>query len=299
MTLPTAPEGWAIHLSRLLNAVQATHGGDRFPINIAAIAYDYSRQVFPDAPITRVDGMNLSKRFEGALVPNDNGEWGIFYNENIRSTGRRNFTLAHELGHYLLHRERGTIQCEPRQMLDWKSEYGQIEAQANTFASFLLMPLDDFRTQIKGQKPTMELMRHLKNRYQVSLSAAILKWLDITEKRAMIVIGKEGFIDWARSSGPLLKSGVFYRARQEVTELPSASLAARRDVLIDNVAGVIHPKGVWPNNEDVQEMMVLSRDGEITTSLLIYPDDAPNRFIEADEEPELMDTYTKFALNNH
>ncbi len=298
MTLPTAPEGWAIHLSRLLNAIHAAHGGDRFPIDIAAIAYDYSKQVFPDAPITLVAGMNMSNRFEGALRPNESGEWGIFYNENIRSTGRRNFTLAHELGHYLLHRQRGAIQCEPRQMLDWKSEYAQIEAQANTFASFLLMPLDDFRTQINGQKPTMELMRHLKNRYQVSLSAAILKWLDITEKRAMIVIGKEGFIDWSWSSTPLLKSGVFYKARQDVIELPSASLAARRDALIDNITGITHPKGVWANNEEVQEMMVLSRDGEITTSLLLYSDDAPNRFIVDDEEPELMDTYTKFALSN-
>jgi len=183
-------------------------------------------------------------------------------------------------------------------MLDWKSEYGQIEAQANVFASFLLMPLDDFRAQINGQKPTMELMRHLKNRYQVSLSAAILKWLNITEKRAMIVIGKEGFIDWAWSSGPLLKSGVFYRARQDVVELPSASLAARRDAAIDNIAGMTHPKGVWPNNEEVQEMMVLSRDGEITTSLLIYPDDPPLRFSPEEEEPELMDTYSKFALSN-
>lgn len=297
MTLPTTPEGWAIRLSQLLNVV-ASHRGDRFPISISTIARDYSQTVFPDAPITRVDGMNLSKRFEGALIPNDNGEWGIFYNENIRSAGRRNFTLAHELGHYLLHRQRGAIQCEPRQMLDWKSEYGQIESQANIFASFLLMPLDDFREQIKGQKPSMEMMRHLKDRYQVSLSAAILKWLNITEKRAMIVIGKDGFIDWAWCSEPLLKSGVFYRARQDVIDLPAASLAARRDATLDNVTGVLHPKGVWLNNEEVQEMMVLSRDGEITTSLLIYPDDAPNRFLVDDEEPELMDTYTKFSMNS-
>lgn len=295
MTLPATPEAWANHLSRLLNAIQSAHGGDRFPINIAAIAYDYSRQVFPDEPVALVQGMDMSKRFEGALVPNGKGEWGIFYNENIISSGRKNFTLAHELGHYLLHRQRGIIQCEPREMLDWTSEYGQIEAQANIFASYLLMPLDDFRVQIKGQKPTIELMRHLQDRYQVSLSAAILKWLAITDKRAMIVIGKEGFIDWARSSSPLLKSGVFYRARQNVTELPGASLAARRDISIDNIKGVIHPKGVWPNNEEVQEMMVLSQDGEITTSLLIYPDEAPFKRYEDDEEPEQIDTYEKFT----
>ena len=54
--------------------------------------------------------------------------------------------------------------------------------------------------------------------------------LTITDKRAMIVVGKEGFIDWAWSSEPLLKSGVFYGARQEVIELPPASLEARNRI---------------------------------------------------------------------
>ena len=60
-------------------------------------------------------------------------------------------------------------------MSDWRFEYGQVEAQANKFASFLLMPLDDFRQQISGQKIEMELLRHLSDRYEVSITAAILK----------------------------------------------------------------------------------------------------------------------------
>jgi len=94
-------------------------------------------------------------------------------------------------------------------MLDWKSEHGQIEAQANTFASFLLMPLDDFREQIRSQAITMALMRHLSDRYEVSITAAILKWLGITDKRAMIVVSKDGFIDWAWGSKRLFKSGIY------------------------------------------------------------------------------------------
>ena len=44
--------------------------------------------------------------------------------------------------------------------------------------------------------------------------------MTITKKRAMIVVGKDGFIDWAWSSEPLIKSGIFYAARQSVIELP-------------------------------------------------------------------------------
>ena len=298
MTLPTTPEHWAIHLSRLLKMVQDAHGSDRFPIKIAEIAQDYSRQVFPDEPITLVQGMRMSQKFEGMLLPNPHkkGEWGIAYNENIQSRGRKNFTLAHELGHYLLHRKISPagIECEPRHMMDWKSEYAQIEAQANIFASYLLMPLDDLRDQIKGQKPTMALMEHLASRYGVSRIAAVLKWLDMTDKRAMLVVGKDGFIDWSRSSEPLLKSGIFYKARQDTIELPAVSLAAKRDSAFDNHSGLKQPKGVWPGNEEVFEMTVLAKTGEITTTLLIYPDDSPNRFVEKKEEVTL-DTYEKFT----
>src|ERR1700730_5628356 len=33
--------------------------------------------------------------------------------------------------------------------------------------------------------------------YKVPITAAILKWLGNTDKRAMIVVSKDGFIDWA------------------------------------------------------------------------------------------------------
>ncbi len=299
MNLPTTPEGWAIHLTKLVKVFHEAHGLERFPINVADIATDYSRQVFPEAPITKVEGLPMSKNFEGMLIPHldGNGEWGIVYNNTITSEGRINFTLAHELGHYLLHRTLSPegLQCSNRAMLNWKSERGQIEAQANTFASYLLMPLDDFRAQIRGEPITMDLMRHLSDRYEVSITAAILKWLGLTDKRAMIVVGKEGFIDWAWSSDPLIKSRIFYRARQQVIPLPEKSLAARQDIFIDNTTGVVHAKGVWLGNEEVHEMTVFSPQNEMSISLLIYPNDAPDQYWGDNiDEPKEWDTYDQF-----
>lgn len=299
MSLPTTPQGWAIRLTQILSLHQAAHDLPRFPIDVAALAQDFSRQVFPDAPITMVGGLNLSKGVEGMLLPRPggSGEWGIVYNDSIRSQGRRNFTLAHELGHYLLHRKanpRG-LQCTNRNMADWDEARNRIEGEANTFASYLLMPLDDFRTQIKGRSIDIDVMTELSNRYAVSLTAAMLKWMTITDKRAMIVVGKEGFIDWAWSSEPLLKSGVFYRARQVVTELPPASLAAQEVDWDTGRHGHHHPAGVWAGSEPVREMTVFSPGNEMSISLLLYPDRAPSRWemAELEEEPTL-DTFDKF-----
>ncbi len=282
MKTPTTPEGWAIRLSKLIKAFHDIHGLDRFPIDVSQVAGEFSRQVFPDAPITMInggkfskkfDGGKFSKKFEGMLMPcpKGTGEWGIIYNDSITSPGRINFTLSHELGHYLMHRHLHAegIQCSRRDMLRWNSEYGKMEAEANTFASFLLMPLDDFREQISGEKISVDLVRHLADRYQVSLTATILKWLSITDERAMIVVGRDGFIDWAWSSKALIKSGIFYRAKQVVTPLPEQSLAAARNPLVDNEAGKLHPAGIWVGNEEVHEMTILAKDGR-SISMLLY-----------------------------
>ena len=300
LSLPTTPQGWAIRLTKILSLHQAAHGLPRFPIDVAALAQDFSRQVFPDAPITMVGGLDLSKGLEGMLMPHPSGsgEWGIIYNKAIRSPGRRNFTLAHELGHYLLHRQAnpGGLQCTSRNMADWDAARNRIEAEANTFASYLLMPLDDFRARIKGRAIDIDVMTELADRYAVSLTAAILKWMTITDKRAMIVVGKEGFIDWAWSSEPLIKSGIYYAARQTVIELPAASLAARGVDMETGRHGVRHSAGVWKGSEPVYEMTVFSPSNEqMTISLLLYPDRAPSRWelAELEEEPTL-DSYDKF-----
>ena len=299
MSLPATPQSWANRLTKILSLHQAAHGLPRFPIDVAALAQDFSRQVFPEAPITIVKGLQLSKGVEGMLMPHPSGsgEWGIVYNETIRSAGRRNFTLAHELGHYFLHRNThpGGLKCTNRNMADWDEVRNKIEGEANTFASYLLMPLDDFRAQIKGRVIDIEVMTELSDRYAVSLTAAILKWMTITDKRAMIVVGKEGFIDWAWSSEPLIRSGIYYAARHTVVELPAASLAAQEVDWDTGRYGRLHPAGIWLGAEPVHEMTVFSPGNEMSISLLLYPDRAPSRWemAELEEEPTL-DTFDKF-----
>ncbi len=300
MSLPNSPIKWAVHLSKLVKHFHEIHGLDRFPIKVADIARDYSAQVYPQAAITLVEGQDFSDRFEGALVPkpDGSGEWAILYNSAIASSGRINFTLGHELGHYLLHRHLSgeAIFCSKNAMWEWDSEYAQMEAQANEFASSLLMPLDDFREQTKGfTRPSIQDFEHLSRRYDVSLTAAMLKWLSITTARAMIVVSRDGFIDWSRSSDPLFKSGVFFKARQITTELPSQSLAALQETSIQALAGKMLSVGIWPNQEEVFESVIHSEYHGTSISLLIYPHEAPSRWmrLEQDEEPDLEDSYDR------
>jgi hypothetical protein len=300
MNLPNSPIKWAVNLSKLVKLFHEIHGLDRFPIKVADIARDYSAQVYPQSAITLVEGQALSNGFEGALVPkpDGSGEWAILYNSAIASSGRINFTLGHELGHYLLHRHLSgeAIYCAKNAMREWDSKYAQMEAQANEFASSLLMPLDDFREQTKGfTRPNIQDFEVLRRRYDVSLTAAILKWLSFSTARAMIVVSRDGFIDWSRSSDRLLKSGVYFKAKQNTTELPSQSLAALQDTSMQALAGKMLPAGIWPNQEEVFESVMHSEHHGTSLSLLIYPHEAPNRWIrlEENEESEVEDSYDR------
>lgn len=291
MALPSTPEGWAIQLSKLL---ALTMGDTPFPVNVRELAIEYSRNAFPAEAITLIQGADLSNAIEGMLHPKGNGEWGIFYNTNISSSGRQNFTLAHEFGHYLLHRhlQPQGFECGNRELHDRGLQ--NIESEANRFASVLLMPPKDFREQIAGTTPNLELMRHLAKRYEVSITAAMLQWLEFTDQRAMVVAGIDGFIDWARSSPALFKSGLYYRARQEITELPLNCLANQKVSLLELVLEKKHPSGVWLGREPVEEF-VLFQKGNRTISLLIYPKHGISYFTD-DEEP-LEDIYDRISKN--
>lgn len=270
MTQPLTPVRWAIDISLILNTAL---GRDHFPIDIGEVAREISRQKFPDDPISLVKGDNLPS-FEGALVraPQDKKGWGILYNSAITSEGRINFTKAHEFGHYLLHRHDHPqgFRCGESHVVRWDSVHGQLEHEANVFAANLLMPLDDFRRQIAANvRIDVDMISHCAKRYKVSLIAAVLRWLSYTDMRAVLVVSKDGFIDWARSSDAALKTGAFFRTSRGPIEIPSRSLAARQDLLIDNRSGEMLPAGVWFPREEVREMTIFSEQYRFAISLLL------------------------------
>ena len=210
MAPPTSPEGWAIRASLML---RQTLGADRFPVDVEQLALEWSKVLDPKAPITRVRAKPL-EGFEGVLVDGrDRGKgWGIVYDEATRSEGRRRFTIAHEFGHFVLHRDeasQGGFQCRQEDLAIWDHDRSPQEAEANRFAAGVLMPFDDFRAQVPARVPaTMEELGELaRERYGVSLTACALRWLEHTERRAILVVSRDGFVLWAKPSRPRLPIG--------------------------------------------------------------------------------------------
>lgn len=286
------PIRWAHDLNTLLAAVAAATGQPRFPVAVADLALEISRSRFPDSAVIAVEGGSLGD-FEGALYPMpDRKGWAILYNKDV-SPGRRRFTIAHEFGHYLMHRLLlpDGIRCSEESVTFRDGQ--ELEAEADEFAGYLLMPFDDFRTQLPADAvPSLDELSVAAERYGVSLIACILRWLEYTSRRSMLVVARDGFVLWAKPSKPAFKSGLFIRTRKAPPyEIPANSLITRRDLADIGREGVDHPIGVW-FDEPCTEITLHSDKYDQSLALLHFAK-SPPRFT-VDEEPE-QDTFDRFS----
>lgn len=281
------PGRWAIDITKILNAVL---GPNHFPIRVADVAQEIARNKFPTDPIAAIRGADLPG-FEGALYPPPAGKkgWAILYNSAISSPGRINFTLAHEFGHYLLHRRANPkgIECGENEVVRWDSPYGQMENQANVFAANLLMPFDDYRRLISDRASvSMEDLSGAAERYGVSLMAAILRWMEYTRRRAILVLSRDGFILWARSNKQAFKSGAFIRTKCLTVPVPSGALASDGIATIRKNNVRDHDGGVWID-EPVRELAAASEQFDFVISLLLLGSQ-PRFSIDEDEEEDVF-----------
>jgi Zn-dependent peptidase ImmA (M78 family) len=90
---------------------------------------------FKEIPVT-------NSNFVGALTFDNNRKPYIMINQGIDNTGRRNFTIAHELGHYFLNHLLNSTSffCQESQIVEEANVTNSIEHEANYFASCFLMP---------------------------------------------------------------------------------------------------------------------------------------------------------------
>jgi hypothetical protein len=269
------PSKAAYRLTHLLNTVSAAHGDPRFPVDVVALAKGAAEIFRWDDPITNIESADI-KSFEGALFPNDTrSKWMLLYNQTLKSAGRIRFTQAHELGHYLLHRQDRIdgFQCATQDMVSLTEQEASMEAQANAFAATLLMPLDDFR-QSAQDGADFEMLAQCADRYGVSLTAAALRWIDHTDQCAVLISHTDGFINWSISSRSARAGGAFFRARQNAIAIGEDTLAANGQIVHERL-GVELPAQAWfKHAEDglsLKEMKISADQFDYTLTLLILP----------------------------
>lgn len=132
----------------------------------------------------RVGGLDGA---EGRLVASD-GEGGVIRVASQQNLGRFRFTVAHELGHYVLHR-RGALDkiATRRDMTIWND--ASEEAEANCFAAELLMPEFLFKPYCVGE-PRIALIDRLAEMFGTSTLATAFQYWEYTREPVALVLSK-------------------------------------------------------------------------------------------------------------
>lgn len=297
MTDAKKPMAEANRISKMLNAVLGT---ERFPVKVDELALEYSRQCFAASPIDRVQGEGLDG-FDGMLAANKSrSKWLILYNSATASEGRKRFTIAHEFGHYLLHRhQQDRFECGGDDIETGDNNERDIEVEADSFASTLLMPLDDFRRQVDRQSISFDLLGHCADRYGVSLTAAALRWTEIAPKRAVLVASRDDHMLWAKSNEAALRSGAYFATRKNTIELPRQALAHSYngwDAGDQQTGRAQDWFPLEPTSMPVTEMTRVAGQYDYTLTLLLMPDAEWQRPRHDDEEAE-EDSFDRFIRN--
>ena len=136
---------------------------------------------------------------EALLIADGTGEVIILINQSIRSVGRVNFTLAHEIGHLRLPHHGRRYSCSYADINIFSSEK-PLEREANLFASELLFPEAAFLADIHGMDLSCKAISRLANRYQASVTATALRMCQKTMDSCALAFVQGGKIKWSYAS---------------------------------------------------------------------------------------------------
>ncbi len=220
--------------------------GPKTPINPKLLISGLiNTQEHPDS--LTVEEYELPASVDGAMLPVKNNHWAAVVNKSVTSAGRRRFTLAHELFHFLAHRKlREDFQCGRSDINSFGGE--SLEDDANDFAAQLLIPSDILR-ELDKRLFCYEVVKNAATELEVSVTALAYKWVIESKKRIGFFQSRDGFIDKGRASTPAYYQGVYFKGGSELNQNSLTSSVHSGDISQSSAV----PAGVWQPNYGCNE----------------------------------------------
>ena len=211
--------------------------------------------------------------FEAALITDELKAQGAILLASGRHEARRRFSLAHELGHFLIpshrpHPDR-PFQCSLDDLHQFDAQdrdrRRRIEAEANRFAAHLLMPPALLRRSIAQSTSSLEVIVELAREFGVSKEAMVRAWVNAHPEPVAVVIAHCGRVRRCYRSEDFP-----WIAPTGGQPLPIGSLAAET-VLAPGAFSPIEEvePDVWLSERDAERTLVLTeqvlgqRDGYV------------------------------------
>lgn len=152
------------------------HGATAPPVDVTALA---------KAEGASIEVQDLGLSVSGLVVRGADGRVVIGVNSS-HHPNRQRFTVAHEIGHFLLHGDSATVFVDDK-MVHFRDDTqtpraDPREMEANAFAAALLMPDDWLRRDLRDRKIDLSddsAVRSLAARYEVSQQALTFRLINL------------------------------------------------------------------------------------------------------------------------
>lgn len=223
-----------------------------------------------------------TQAFEGALITDELRSAGHILINKHSPPRRRRFSIAHELGHFLIEAHQpdssGRIECslhdlhrhDPRS----RDRRFRMEAEANLFAADLLMPPKKIRSEVGRLGVSMQTLVKISRSFDVSKEAIGRAFVVAHRDPVAIVISREGRVQrfYKHEDFPFLPL-----ARHKALPLECVSTDPM-DVGVVSDVEEVDPE-TWLGERDAQSILCLTeqvlgqRDGYAMTLLQTELDD--------------------------
>lgn len=171
--------------------------------NALLLKYCIEEPRFNIEALARVLGLDVIhgglENVDAWLLRRGDGTGVIRVSDIIINPNRRRFSIAHEIGHWILHegKNQGYL-CTAKDLSDYiKSPE---ETEANWFAATLLMPRYLVSGAIKGKDPSFATIEHITREFSTSRIAAARRFVELTKERVILVYSSSGQIEWRAKS---------------------------------------------------------------------------------------------------
>lgn len=144
--------------------------------------------------------MILSKNIFGseARISFRNNKSIVTLNEKNKNEAKRNFTLAHELAHFEIHKNiLQSVHIDDANSLNSWFTGGHHEIEANCFAAELLMPKKSFIKYLPTDEFSIESIRKLSNIFNSSLTSTAIQFKEYGNYPICLISSQNGLIKWS------------------------------------------------------------------------------------------------------
>lgn len=142
----------------------------------------------------------------GALIRNGNN-FLIYYSSFINNIPYQRFSIAHEFGHYFLPEHPENIFDSNGFHASSTNSKDSFEKEADYFSTCLLMPKYLFEKEIYKFNDGLEAIKGLASIFNTSLTTTAIRYIELTETPAMLVISSKDIIEAVFDTKELRKFG--------------------------------------------------------------------------------------------